>query len=227
MQFGDSRAPASWWERLTPEPNSGCWLWTGGTFANDGAPRLHVSARLHIRVHREMYALVQGNPDGMDVKQRCRVKICCNPDHLVLEQRLTAEDRRTWQRNWEREARKDPEYRKRKGESARASYWKDPARSRALAVLRAKRRYPKIKAAKYGLTPKEVAALIASQGGRCAICEQALKPGVGGAAIDHDHDSGAVRGMLCCPCNLGLGHFRDDAERLARAAVYLSKRGAQ
>lgn len=70
---------------------------------------------------------------------------------------------------------------------------------------------------KYGLTADDVANLLAAQGGVCPICE--LPPER--AHIDHNHDTGQVRGILCHNCNIGLGHFRDDMERLIRATSYL------
>jgi hypothetical protein len=71
---------------------------------------------------------------------------------------------------------------------------------------------------KYGLTPAEVDALRDLQGGLCAICRVA--PAV---HVDHDHATGAVRGMLCFPCNAAIGHLRDDPAVLRRAAVYLER----
>ena len=73
---------------------------------------------------------------------------------------------------------------------------------------------------RYGLTVAGLEAIIAAQGGRCAICGEAPDTG---PQVDHDHATGAVRGVLCTPCNTGLGHFRDSGERLLSAAAYLAK----
>lgn len=53
----------------------------------------------------------------------------------------------------------------------------------------------------------------------CAICGGDKR-----LSIDHDHSSGRVRGLLCSPCNAGLGMFKDDPERLAKAIGYLKER---
>lgn len=73
----------------------------------------------------------------------------------------------------------------------------------------------------YGITGEEYAALYEAQGGRCAICQRAT-----GAkrrlAVDHDHRTGQIRGLLCKTCNYKiLGHLRDDPEALQRAINYL------
>ena len=70
----------------------------------------------------------------------------------------------------------------------------------------------------YGMDLSDYRSLVAKQDGRCAIC--GTKPGHR-LYVDHCHDSGRVRGLLCSPCNFGLGHFKDDPERLNRAMVYL------
>jgi len=59
--------------------------------------------------------------------------------------------------------------------------------------------------------------ILSSQGGVCALCK-------GNSArwcLDHDHDNGMVRGVLCYSCNVGLGQFGDDADRLMAAVDYL------
>lgn len=70
----------------------------------------------------------------------------------------------------------------------------------------------------YGIGVAEYNALLHKQGGACAICKSTPK---GALAVDHCHDSGAVRGLLCTSCNNGLGRFRDDPDRLLSAATYL------
>lgn len=72
----------------------------------------------------------------------------------------------------------------------------------------------------YGMTLEERDRLMRGQGGRCAICKT---KDAKVWHVDHCHDTGAVRGILCSMCNLGIGHFQDDPVRLRAAARYLSK----
>jgi hypothetical protein len=78
----------------------------------------------------------------------------------------------------------------------------------------------------YVLTAVEYDLLLAEQEGRCAICrrppEQA--PGTPRLYVDHCHESGRVRGLLCNPCNRGMGVLGDDPARLRAAAAYLEER---
>lgn len=64
-------------------------------------------------------------------------------------------------------------------------------------------------------------AALASQGGSCAICGRPPKPGGRRLNVDHDHVTGRVRGLLCASCNRGLAWFRDCADHLSTAAVYI------
>lgn len=68
----------------------------------------------------------------------------------------------------------------------------------------------------YGISAEEFDALLEKQGGVCAICV-----GPDPKHLDHDHETGAIRGILCVNCNQGLGKFFDDPELLERAAAYL------
>ena len=61
---------------------------------------------------------------------------------------------------------------------------------------------------------------VAAQGGKCPICLRTQEE-VGLFVRDHCHDSGAQRMYLCTPCNLGLGNFQDDPDRLQRARRYI------
>lgn len=74
---------------------------------------------------------------------------------------------------------------------------------------------------RYGIGAAEVDALIAEQGGVCAICGRDDPE-----HVDHDHGTGAIRGVLCFNCNGGLGQFRDDPMLLARAIAYLAAAAA-
>jgi DNA-directed RNA polymerase subunit RPC12/RpoP len=74
---------------------------------------------------------------------------------------------------------------------------------------------------KYGITEEDFNAMLEKQGYRCAICGSDNDGRE--LAIDHDHVTGEVRGLLCTKCNLGLGSFEDDITRLEKAKLYLGK----
>lgn len=69
----------------------------------------------------------------------------------------------------------------------------------------------------YGLSLEDFAALKADQESRCAICNFEVE-----LVVDHDHESGLVRGLLCKSCNTGIGMFRDNPDFLRSAISYLS-----
>lgn len=71
---------------------------------------------------------------------------------------------------------------------------------------------------RYGLTRPAMDAMIERQGGKCAIC-RTREPTV----VDHDHQLGDVRGILCDGCNTGLGTFSDSPVLLRRALTYLEE----
>lgn len=72
---------------------------------------------------------------------------------------------------------------------------------------------------RYGITLAQYDAMVISQGGKCAICGRASERLV----VDHDHVTGMVRGLLCDPCNLGIGKLGDTVAALIAATAYLAK----
>lgn len=78
----------------------------------------------------------------------------------------------------------------------------------------------------YGISLEEYETLLADQGGVCAICKGSKTFGKGDTptfAVDHNHVTNLVRGLLCNKCNRALGLFEDDIERLLSAVLYLEK----
>lgn len=75
---------------------------------------------------------------------------------------------------------------------------------------------------KYGISPKELDGMIQVQMNKCAICGREPN-GKKRLFVDHCHKTGKVRGLLCTNCNLGLGSFKDDIERLKTAIAYLER----
>lgn len=92
--------------------------------------------------------------------------------------------------------------------------------------------YGHAKRRKYGITPEQYDSMVASQEGRCAICQRA-EPEIGarGLAVDHDHSccpgnyscGACVRGLLCSDCNVAIARFADDPARLGAAMNYLRR----
>jgi hypothetical protein len=67
----------------------------------------------------------------------------------------------------------------------------------------------------------QIEEYVAEHRGVCEICGETNPTDKRSLAVDHDHATGAFRGLLCDNCNRGLGLFRDDPVRLQRAIWYL------
>ncbi|MEW2220836.1 endonuclease VII domain-containing protein [Streptomyces sp. NPDC006990] len=68
----------------------------------------------------------------------------------------------------------------------------------------------------YGMTVEQRRSLLDGRFGNCPIC-----PGPAPEHVDHDHETGRVRGVLCFSCNAALGQFRDRPDVMRRAVAYV------
>jgi hypothetical protein len=78
----------------------------------------------------------------------------------------------------------------------------------------------KARLSKYGITQQDWDELAERQKHKCAICLRLRK-----LHVDHDHDTGKVRSLLCSQCNVGIGMFGEDPKVISRARLYLLKQG--
>jgi hypothetical protein len=76
----------------------------------------------------------------------------------------------------------------------------------------------------YGITVDDYYVMLEKQNYRCAICDSESNKNAAREKmfIDHCHETGKVRGLLCSKCNIALGNFDDDIKTLKRAISYLS-----
>lgn len=73
-----------------------------------------------------------------------------------------------------------------------------------------------------GITEEEYYQMKEAQGGKCAICPSETPWARSNTwHVDHCHETGKVRGLLCANCNRGLGYFRDNTDLLREAIAYL------
>jgi hypothetical protein len=75
--------------------------------------------------------------------------------------------------------------------------------------------------AKYGLTEETYDLMVAEQGGKCKLCGRVPRRLV----IDHCHETGAFRGIICDRCNVSIGKLGDTARSLSRVVDYLCRSG--
>jgi len=100
--------------------------------------------------------------------------------------------------------------------SLNSSSWYQDNRERLVPRMRANAyaRY-------YSLTVEEYDAMYLSQNKGCAICHAPTGANGKRLAVDHNHQTEVVRGLLCDDCNTGLGKFKDNPNLLATALNYL------
>lgn len=81
----------------------------------------------------------------------------------------------------------------------------------------------KKRCARHNITPEEFWSIYEEQDGTCPICDKAIE--AESSAIDHNHKTGEVRGILCKSCNRAIGLLGDNPDNLSRAESYLRENG--
>ena len=104
------------------------------------------------------------------------------------------------------------EYRKTKGPK-NAKQWRDknPDRARSVSLMYS-----------YGISIEQYNQIFVDQNGVCLICG-GKEPNGRSLCVDHNHETGQIRGLLCRACNSGLGHFKENVDSLNNAIIYLNK----
>lgn len=92
-------------------------------------------------------------------------------------------------------------------------------------ISKARSRKKSWRAQGINITHKEYDAMWAAQGGCCKICGIHASELSRALEVDHDHVSGAIRGLLCRSCNAVLGFLKDDPTLLRKALLYLGEEG--
>lgn len=139
------------------------------------------------------------------------------------------EKHRAWMREYNRRRAQDPEVRaatERRRKKYRASakgreteaayrekYERDPEAARAHSFKR-----------HHGVTREEADRMTEERNNRCDICgnEPSGKGHHPRLHVDHCHETGRIRGMLCGNCNIAIGHMKEDVEHLKKAIEYLT-----
>lgn len=155
-------------------------------------------------------------PPSSDLKT-CSLCKTVKPLSAFTFDRTSKTGRKSWcldcYRDYQRKRRKDkPEQIKKEQASYRLRHpQKCIARARRNGLKR-----------RYGITIEQYDSLLASQGGVCAICRRTeTYPGRKYLSVDHCHETGVVRGLLCNHCNRAIGFLSENYQVAQRAVEYL------
>lgn len=135
-------------------------------------------------------------------------------------------------RNKDKKAANDRRYRARHAERIKDQKRQDYERNRSSILGKRRARYAQCASEiqrvqtfrRYGITLAEMEVAFVNQDGRCPICQRELvleRHMSNSCHIDHDHNTGQVRGLLCGKCNRGIGLLSDNPNLLRAAADYL------
>ena len=130
-----------------------------------------------------------------------------------------AANKSKWKRNREQQDKANESKRRmyREREEVR-EYYKSHAKQHRLKNPHQRRRSEVFK--RYGLSSIDYDGLLEAQGNSCAVCGVVFTKS---PHVDHCHDNGHVRGLLCFNCNRAIGHFQNDVQIMERAIKYLTR----
>jgi hypothetical protein len=125
-------------------------------------------------------------------------------------------------RTKEKQKRKTQEWRENNQEKYQKQYKNEIHRSKCREYYKNNKETLKNKYLErvYDISIEDYNLLLESQNNKCKICKRKCSSGKS-LAVDHNHDSGEVRGLLCKNCNIGLGMFFDNLDFLENAVLYL------
>lgn len=179
-----------------------------------GAPEVNARRRAHYALHKEALNATRRTATANESaakkekrRQDMRTWFKNNPRSAWSPERKAA--LAAYRRQWKLERREID----RAKNYAYTAAWKKEARKEDPAFWALQMRLYQ-----YRLTLDQFHALSEAQDFQCAICDSE-EP----LTIDHDHASGKVRGLLCKPCNFGIGIFKDDPSRCRAAIKYLER----
>ena len=115
------------------------------------------------------------------------------------------------------------EYQKRKKEQINAyhkRYHAEHKHEPAYSAMKCEAAKVSRRKRKYGITREQYEGMLQAQDGCCMICHVRLNNEL---RVDHNHQTGEIRALLCSNCNTGLGMFKEDPARLVTAIEYLRK----
>ena len=152
------------------------------------------------------------DPEVARQKRRERYQKIKNDPQLF--DRLHGQNRETYRRRMEG----DPEFSEKNAKRSRVAYQDNPEKVKATQ----RRSFLRIK---YGIEQEDYDRMFEEQGGLCAPCRKSETRKRNGIvvllSIDHNHNTGKVRALLCTSCNQSIGKFMHDPDLLEAAAKYL------
>ena len=139
-----------------------------------------------------------------------KCKSCCKEYNILNASVIKAGQKRWKNKNKEELNAYHKNWRVRNPAYGRLSYHKHKENHAASTRLR-----------KYNISKEEYDSLLVGQEGKCKICDRHYSEFRKRLAVDHDHDTGEFRGLLCAACNTGIGLLKESVEILRAAEKYL------